>query len=271
MIGAVTGVETGHPVKKKKLHLATWIALASALAAVIAAFISSSSVNVAKAQNTAAEQQQLVAITIAIEQAFSGERAAEDEAAGNQTGVARSTVVAQVDQAVVAETTADAQAAAVLINDLHGQGVAGIEYITVARALANYGDTALAITYYQDAVAASRHDVPTRANALRFEASLYYSLGQDAIGHQDMIAAARVYGGHPELTKSLIYNSIAQAYLGDAGYQILANGCQTAATDMANAKRAIAQFGTNGANLTDQALENEDATAFRSKCSSTSG
>ena len=140
-------IKAEHPAKKKKKpHFATWIALASAAAAIIAAFISSSSVNVAKAQNIAAEQQQLVTITIAIEQAFSGQHAAEDQAAGNLTGTARSAAVAEADQEIVAETTADAQAAAVLVDDLNGDGVAGIEYVTVARALANYGDTALAIT-----------------------------------------------------------------------------------------------------------------------------
>ena len=220
----------------------------------------------AKAQNIAAEQQQLVTITVAIEQAFSGQQAAEDQAAGNKTGTARSAAVAEADLEIVAETTADAQAAAVLINNLHGEGVAGIEYITVARALANYGDTALAIAYFKDAVKVSPHDVATRVDALRFEAGLYYSLGQNAIGHRDMLAAARAYDGHPALSKALIYNSIAQAYLGDAGYQILANGCQTAAIDMANAERAVAQFGTNGANLTVQTLENEDKAAYRSKC-----
>jgi hypothetical protein len=71
--------------EEKKLQLTRWIALASASAAIIATLISASSVNVAKAQNIAAEQQQLVTITIAIEQ---------DQAAGNRTGTARSAAVA---------------------------------------------------------------------------------------------------------------------------------------------------------------------------------
>jgi hypothetical protein len=62
---------------------------------------------VAKAQNIAAEQQQLVTITIAIERAFNGQQAAEDQAAGNRTGTARSAAVAQADLEIVAETTAD--------------------------------------------------------------------------------------------------------------------------------------------------------------------
>jgi hypothetical protein len=263
-------IKTEHPAKKKKkkLHFATWIALASAAAAIVAAIISASSVNVAKAQNIAAEQQQLVTITVAIEQDFTGQQAAEEQAAGDLTGAARSAAMANADLAIVAETEADAQAAAVLIGNLHGDGVAGIEYITVARALANYGDTALAIIYYKDAVNASLYDVPTRADALRFEGALYYSLGQDASGHRDMMSAAQAYGGHPELTKNLIDNSIAQAYLADANYQIYAMGCRTAATDIANAKRAVAPLGTNGAQLDIQALESEDAVAYSSKCGS---
>jgi hypothetical protein len=54
--------------------------------------------------------------------------------------------------------------------------------------------------------------------------------------------------------------------LGDAGYQILDNGCHTAATDMANAKLAVAPLGINGPNLTVQTLENEVAAAYNKKC-----
>lgn len=269
MADIASEIKTEHPAKKKrkKLHFATWIALASAAAAVIAAYVSASSVNVAKAQNIAAEQQQLVSITISIEQAFSGEQAAENQAALGLTGTAKSTAVSEVDQNVVAETAAYAQAAAVLISNLHGNGVAGIEYVEVARALANYGDTALAISYYQDAVNASQFDVPTRADALRFEAGLYYSLGQRSTGHQDMIAAATIYNGHLELTQNLIDSSIAQAYLEDAGYQILADDCQIAATDMADAQRAVTPLGgITGSNLGDQALDGGVVTAYNKKC-----
>jgi hypothetical protein len=261
--------KTEHPAKKKrkKLHFTTWIALASAVAAVIAAYISASSVNVAKAQNIAAEQQQLVSITIAIEQAFDGERAAQNQAVVGLTGTAKSTALSEVDQGVVAETAAYAQAAAVLINNLHGNGVAGIEYVQVARALANYGNTALAISYYKDAVNASLFDVPTRADALRFEASLYYSLGQNSIGHQDMITAATIYNSHLELTKNLIYSSIAQAYLEDAGYQIIADDCKIAGTDMADAQRAVTPLGgITGSNVGDQALAGTVVAAYKKKC-----
>ncbi len=47
-----------------------------------------------------------------------------------------------------------------LIGDLHGAGVAGIEYIQVARALDGASDTSLALVYYNDAVSARRMTCP---------------------------------------------------------------------------------------------------------------
>ena len=149
--------------------------------------------NVAKEQNIAAEQQQLVTITTFIAGQFAAEQTTENQAAGNLTGAARSIAISNAVTGITAELTADAQAAAVLITNLHGDGVAGIEYIEVARALADGSDTAQAITYYNDAVSAPPHDVPTRSDALRNEAALLYALGQNAAGHQDMMLAARVF------------------------------------------------------------------------------
>jgi flagellar basal body-associated protein FliL len=261
--------EAQHPApkkKKRKSHIATWIALASAFAAIIAAAVSALSVNVAKEQNVAAEQQQLVSITTFIAQQYAGQESAENQAAGDLTGNARTVAISDADLDIAVELNADAQAAAVVITGLHGDGVAGIEYIEVARALDSASDTSLSLIYYNDAVNAPPHDVPTRANALRQEAAIYYSLGQNVIAHQDMIQAAKVFSsGHLELTRSYIDNSIAQAYLGDAGYQTQIN-CQNAAIDMRDAENAIAPLGTNGANVTIQALEGIDLAAYQKKC-----
>ncbi len=166
MMNATTETQQPAP-KKKKRHIATWIALASAVVAIIAAIISGEQVNVAEQQNMAAEQQQLVTITTSIAAQFAGEQAAENQAAGNLTGTARSVANSGADMGIAAQLTADAEAAAVLITNLPGNGVAGIEYIQVARALVAGGDTATAITYYEDAVNAPPHNVPTRADALR--------------------------------------------------------------------------------------------------------
>jgi hypothetical protein len=262
--------EIQHPApkdkKRRKLHLATWIALASALSAIVAAGISAISVNVVKEQNIAAEQQQLVTITTFIAGQFSDLQTTENQAAANLTGTARATAVSNAELGVAAELNADAQAAAVLINNLHGDGVAGIEYIEVARALYDGSDTSLALIYYNDAVNAPPHDVPTRANALRNEAAIYYSLSQNVIAHRDMIEAATIFATrHLELTRSYIDNSIAQAYLGDAGYQTQVS-CRTAVIDMRDAQKAIALLGTSGINVTVQALEDTDSASYDTKC-----
>ena len=221
--------------------------------------------DVAEQQNMAAEQQQLVTITTSIAAQLAGEQTAENQAAGNLTGTARSIAISNAGMGITAQLTADGEAAAVLINNLHGNGVAGIEYIQVARALADGDDTAGAITYYEDAVNAPPHNVPTRADALRNEAALLYSLGQSATAHQDMMRAVRIYSGPLELTKSDIDNAVAQAYLGDAGYQIEIS-CRVAAADMADAQHAVAPLGTNGANAAIQALTGTDETVYQKRC-----
>ena len=163
---------------------------------------------------------------------------------------------------VVAELTADGQAAAVLINSLHGTGVAGIEYVEVANALAAGGDMAQAITFYDDAVNAPPGDVVTRANALRNEAAIYYSLGQNATAHQDMMDAARLFTGHVVLAQSLIERSIAQAYLADTYYQILIKGCRVAIADVRAAAQALAGLGLNSpSDASLVALAAQDITA----------
>lgn len=237
--------------KKKKWHVATWIALASAATAIVAAWISANQINVAAAQNTEAEQEQLVTLTTTIAQQLAQGQASGNQSAANQ-GLA--TLLGPLEQvqagsgaspAVIAELTADGQAAAVLINSLHGKGVAGIEYVEVANALAAGGDMAQAIIFYNDAVNAPPGDVVTRANALRNEAGVYYSLGRDLIAHQDMMLAARLFTGHVVLTQSLIESSIAQAYLADSYYQISIRGCRVAGTDLQAALDAVGELGPN--------------------------
>ena len=233
--------------KKKKWHVATWIALASAATAIVAALISANQVNVAAAQNIVAEQEQLVTLTTTIAQQL-----AQGQASGNQSAASEGLATllgplqvqgeSNASQVAIAELAADGQAAAVLINSLHGSGVAGIEYVEVANALVAGGDMAQAITFYDDAVNAPPGDVVTRANALRNEAGVYYSLGRNVIAHQDMMAAARLFTGQVVLTQSLRERSIAQAYLADSYYQILIKGCQVAIADVQGAEDAIAEL-----------------------------
>ncbi len=255
---------------KKKRHPATWIALASAVTAIVAAGISFNQVNVAAQQNTEAEQTQLVALTTTITSQFAQGQTSSNQS-GNQsaaTNLAQVTGEANAVQGVVAELSAEGQAAAVLINSLHGNGVAGIEYVQAARALQTGGEEAQAISFYKDAIAVSPGDVATRGDALRFLAALYYSLGRNAIGHRDMIEAARIFMGHVELTHSLIEESIAQAYLGDAYFQLLIDGCRVAIADLRRALPAVAASGlkATSADPTLFALAEQDATAAHAKC-----
>jgi tetratricopeptide (TPR) repeat protein len=266
--------ENHGPHKKKKRHIATWLALASAATAVVAAGISAQQVNVAAAQNTTAEQEQLVTLTTTIAQQLTQEQASGNQSATNQgltTLLGPLEIQAESDASpvAVAELTADGQAAAVLISSLHGTGVAGIEYVEVANALAAGGDMAQAIIFYKDAVNAPPGDVVTRANALRNEAAIYYSLGQNATAHQDMMHAARLFTGHVVLAQSLIERSIAQAYLADTYYQILIKGCRVALADVQAAAKALGGLGLNSSNDASlMALAAEDATAVEALRSS---
>jgi len=139
--------------------------LASAGAAIVAAGVSAFQVSIAKQQNAVAEQEQLVSLTASIAQQLAQQQTTVTQAAGNLTGAARTAAESNATLGLVATLTVEGQAAAVLISSLHGDGVAGIEYVQVARALASSGDTGQAITFYKDAVDAPPHDAVTRANA----------------------------------------------------------------------------------------------------------
>jgi hypothetical protein len=248
--------------------------LASAATAIVAAVLSANQINVAAAQNIVAEQEQLVTLTTTIAQQLAQGQASRNQSAASQ-GLATLLGPLQVQgesnasQVAIAELTADGQAAAVLINSLHGNGVAGIEYVEVANALVAGGDMGQAITFYNDAVNAPPGDVVTRANALRNEASIYYSLGRNVIAHQDMMAAARLFTGHLALAHSLIERSIAQAYLADSYYQILIKGCQVASADVQAAEHVVAGLGPSSSDdATLVALANQDATALAGIASS---
>jgi hypothetical protein len=269
----IAGQATGHPASnppkpphKKRRHPTRWIALASAVTAIAAAGISVSQVSATREQNTVAEQEQLVALTATIGQTISQDQATTSQAEGNLTGMVRAQAEANVQVAEVAQLEVDGEAAAVLISELHGEGVAGIEYIQVGEALSLGGHTGQAITFFSDALSAPPHDAVTRADALRNQATLYYSLGQDAAGHRDFLEAASLYEGPVEMTQFLKDNSIAQAYLVDAEHQLGINDCHVAAADTRAALRALAPLGPLGVNPPNQGLIYRNNTVFKAKC-----
>lgn len=234
---------TDHPAKKKKRNPATWIALASAATAIAASVISWHQVNIASRQNTAAEQQQLVDLTTNIAQQFEQKETA----------------------AIVADLEVEGQAGAELINDLHGQGVASIEYIQVARALQEVWHGTDAIKYYKAAVNALPHDAETRSSPLRYLAIIYYSLGQNVIAHRYAMRAATTFNGHQEEPAWYEHNTIAQAYLVDALNQVdIKGGCPMATRDKAAIQNVLGSYAKT---VLVESLLADLKDAYKSKCS----
>jgi hypothetical protein len=247
---------TNHP-RKKKRHVATWIALASAVTAIAAAAISGYQVHIAGQQNTQSEQTQLVNLTTMIAQQFA-------DSGNNQvtrTSAAQSILATKL-QGRVELLSVYGQAGAVLIQDLNGNGVASMEYIEVGRALDYTGDTAGAIPYYKDALIAPPHAPYTRAQAMRYLGFLYYGLGSNMIAHRYMMRATKVYGRHPLEYKSGVANTIAQGYVEDADWQIYIN-CRTAAADMEAGQRVL---GSYSADAVTQTFLNIDEKNYAGNC-----
>lgn len=248
-----------HPGKKKKRHVATWIALASAATAIAAAVLSGLQVNLAGKQNTEAEQQQLVSLTSLIGQQFTQQGTAKAPTLKSLSGTAVEA------QGLTAELTVEGQAGAVLIGDLNGDGVASAEYVEVGEALYFSGDAAGAITDYNDALKAPPYDATTRATALRFLGSLYYDLGRNVIAHQDFMRSTKVFGRHSLQTKAYAANTIAQSYLADAGFQIQIRGCRIAASDGMAARRVMGSYTANTIVRSYEALDTKE---YRKQCAS---
>lgn len=222
------------------------IALATAIGGLVAAGYAGWSVHVASEANMASEQQQLLTLTTNIAEQFAGQQTALNQATAGLTGSQRTQALADENTGLAAQITAEGEAAQVLIGTLHGNGVADIEYIQVARALADAGDTGAALIYYQDAVTAPPRDVVTIASALRNAGGLEFSLGHIRAGHHDMMRAVTVFRGHQgSVSKYDLANDMAQGYYGDADYQYTDTppGCAAANADMADAQRLLAPVG----------------------------
>ena len=240
------------PPEKKEPSLSTWIALGSAVVAIIAALIAYRQVNVTNQQNIAAEQQQLVTVTNSIAQQL------DQETPSTSSG----------QQTLSDELTIEGQTAEGIISELNGNGITSIEYEEVAKAFSpvTYGtNAAQAIAYFQDAVNALPHDVAVQSEALREEGNLYYDLGQPVTGHDYIMRAIQIYSGHLLMSQDEKDNLIAQAYLDDALYQLNINSCTTAAAEIMAAKKLLSQAG--GANATNASGLASEQTEYNQKCS----
>lgn len=263
-----TDQQRGKKNKKKKRHTSTWIALASAATAIVAAAISAYQVHIAGQQNTEAEQTQLVSLTSVIAQQFT-----QIATATNQTSATplAHNVAAQTNQGFAAQLQVDGQASAVLIQALNGNGVASVEYIQVARALDWTGDTTDAITYYKKALTAPPYAPGTRAQALRFLGYVYYGLGQSVTGHRYYLLATQVYRKYPgKYYRSSEAATIAQGYAEDASWQISIHNCPLAANEMMVVERLLAPYSAAyTVTLVPQADLNTDQKNYAAKCKGT--
>ena len=242
-MGETTVQPTKPAAEQKERHVSTWIAIASALTAVVAALISGFQVNLAGREHADTERQQLVSLTTLIAQQLA------QLTDSNET-------------TMVAKLTVEGQAGAVLIRDLHGDRVAGTEYTQIGRALEMSGYTADALTYYKDAVNVSRHEAATHAEALRYLGLAYYSLPRPELAHQAFMQAVKVYNGHLVEAPEVINNSIAQAYLLDAEGQ-LDYSCRTAQTELKVAQNTIAPADENSVVKYDMNVVPKE---YKSKC-----
>lgn len=229
--------------KQKDRHASTWIAVASAVTAVVAAVLSGLQVNLASSEHADTERQQLVSLTTLIATQFAQ--------------LTDSNVTT-----VVAELTVEGQAGTELIRELNGDGVTGTEYSEIGRALEKSGYTAQGITYYKHAVDVSRHEAETHGEALRFLGLAYYTLPRPELAHQALMQAVKTFSGHLVEPPDYIANDIAQAYLLDAEGQ-LDYSCRTAHTELKVAQHTMAHFGENPVVKYDMNVVPKE---YKSKC-----
>jgi flagellar basal body-associated protein FliL len=299
---AVTNIKIESPPEKKEPSLSTWIALGSAVVAIIAALITYEQVNVTNQQNIAADIKTesppeknppkkkepslstwialgsvVVAIIAAVIASWQVNVAIQQNIATKQQQLVTltSTIAQQLDQvtpptsngqqALSDELTIEGQTAEGLISELNGNGITSVEYEKVAKALTYGTDAAQAIAYFQDAVNTPPHDVGVQSEALRQEGNLYYDLGQPATGHDYIMRSIQIFSAHLLMSQVAKDNEIAQAYLNDADQQLNINRCTTAAAEIMAANKLLSQAGfVNATNAPGLASER---TKYNQKCS----
>lgn len=197
------------------------------LISVLSAYYAYSQVQVGKAQNQAAAEQQLMTVVTEI--------ATLNGSASTTTQVA-SSVAARNEQLTYG------QAGQALISSLPPSDITATDYVQVGKALEAGGDYANALALY-DAVAPNPQDPDSFANAKRNAALLWYQLAEnpglsaaarsadEASARSDMISAADAYAESKYVYLNGEVQSIALTYFDDAGYQAMIN-CATARGDI---------------------------------------
>jgi hypothetical protein len=189
-----------------------------------------------------AERQQLVDLTTKIARHYTQEVAASNKSPGVPGNTTKPSQSPNVGELIV-RLTVEGQAAALLIDELHGDAVTSFEYLEVGQALEVGGHTATAIKYYKAAVTAPPKDAETTATAQRYLANVYWTLGQYGKYHTYVMQAVAAFGGHLQEAPAISANSKAQAYLMDVWYQVQRKHCKDAKSDMSKAAEATNKYG----------------------------
>jgi hypothetical protein len=204
------------------------------LISVLSAYYAYSQVQVGKAQNQAAAEQQLMTVVTEI---------ATLNGSGSTTTQVATSVADRNEQLTYG------QAGHALISSLPPSDITATDYVQVGKALEAGGDYASALALY-GAVAPNPQDPDAFANAKRNAALLLYQLAgnpglsaaersaDEALARSDMINAADAYAESEYVELNDEVESIALTYFDDAGYQAMIN-CATARGDMRAADRAL--------------------------------
>jgi hypothetical protein len=232
-------VDAGHRPEKKEEPAGSGLsrfllAALPILISVLSAYYAYSQVQVGKAQNQAAAEQQLVTVVTEI---------ATLNGSGSTTTQLASSVADRNEQLTYG------QAGQALISSLPPSDITATDYVQVGKALEAGGDYASALALY-DAVARNPQDPDAFANAKRNAALLWYQLAEnpglsaasrnadEASARSDMKGAADAYAASEYVDLNDEVESIALTYFDDAGYQAMIN-CATARGDIRAADSAL--------------------------------
>lgn len=212
------------------------LAVVPIIISLLSAYYTYSQVQVGKAQNQAAAEQQLVSVVTAIAQL----NASSGTVASVSTGVENRN-----------EELTYGQAGESLINSLPATDITATDYVQVGKALADGGDYSTALGMF-DNVLLNPQDPDAFANAKRNAAILWYEIADnqnlsadirrtdEANARSDALSATSAYGKSRYIDLFDEVESVALTYLDDAYWQADIS-CPTALDDMNDASSVLSQ------------------------------
>ena len=211
----------------------TLIALAALVVSLGSAGVSIDQANVAKEQNTVAEQQELVTLVGYI---------AQDPAtiAQESQTISNESALSTAQGGVTTTELVDSEEAAALINLLGAEYVTSTEYYETAVGLQAGQSYDQALSFLKRAVALPS-DPRTHASALRFEAQIYYQLGQVSDAEQADALAEQAYSRVPDAPLASQRSNVAFTDLFDAFYQASIR-CATSQAEVDDAQKIFKAY-----------------------------